>query len=513
MLVFLNLHDDTDMRAIPKLLSKTKLVRGFRCRKFLYLTIHKPQLEAPITPETQARFDIGNEVGSKAREYFPGGQLINNLPWDFTGALAKTRELLANKVQIIYEAAFEYMGCYARADIIVYSPESQRWKIYEVKSTTKVKPEHYDDVGIQAWIMAKSGLPIEAIHVMHLNPDCRFPDLSNLFKTVDITQEIRDRYPTIQPTLKDIYQQIKLPEEPAIDIGPYCLEPTECGFKDYCWQQKQIPEVSVFNLAGLKQRKWDLYYESVIDLTDDRLTDLNEQQQLIVDAHHRNERYFNPAPMIDALSQWEFPLVFLDFETINPAIPRYNGCKPYEQVPFQFSVHRWEAKDKPITHQAFLHTTADDPRDTLIPKLLEACGETGSIVAYFGVFESTRITELASYSLEYAEALLKLTERIVDPLPILRTSFYDPAFACSYSLKSVAPAVLGDSQSYEGMLVANGGDAQRAFEEIISADITSTRKAKLIEAMLAYCEKDTYVMVELVKWMMQQCHDSTTQKL
>lgn len=504
MLVFIKLHEDTPMRAIPKLLSKTKLVRGFRCRKFLYLTIHQPQLEAPITPDIQARFDIGNEVGAKAREYFPGGALIDNLPWDFTGALAKTRELLANGTPVIYEAAFEYMGCYARADVIVYSPNTQRWKIYEVKSTTKVKPEHYDDVGIQAWIMAKSGLPIDAIHVVHLNSECRFPDLSNLFNTVDITQEIRDRYPGIQPTLKDIYTQLKQPTEPAIDLGPYCLEPTECGFKDYCWQQKQIPEISVFNLAGLKQRKWELYQAGIIELTDDRITDLNEQQTMIVNAHRTGERFFNPEPMRDALSTWQFPLIFLDFETINPAIPRYVGCKPYEHVPFQFSVHRWESQDSPVTHEAFLHTTADDPRDTLIPALLKACGEHGAIVAYHGVFESARINELANYSEPHAEALLKLTERIVDPLPVLRASLYDPAFACSYSLKSVAPALLGEEQRYDGMLVANGGDAQRAFEEIISANITPMRKEKLIEAMLAYCEKDTYVMVELIKWMMTQ---------
>src|SRR3990167_5545735 len=143
----------TNMKPIPKLLSKTKLMRGYRCLKCIYLTIHRPDLEPPITPDKQALFDQGNEVGTEARNYFPGGTLVDNLPWDFTGALVKTRALVAAGTPIIYEAAFEHMGCYARADIIQFNPNTQRWSIFEVKSTTKVKPEHIHDVGLQTWIM------------------------------------------------------------------------------------------------------------------------------------------------------------------------------------------------------------------------------------------------------------------------------------------------------------------------------------------------------------------------
>ena len=123
------------MKPTPKSLSKTKLMKGYRCLKCIYLTVHQPELEAPITSETQALFDQGAMVGAKAREYYPGGKLIDNKPWDFTGALSKTRELLTNGTSIIYEAAFEYMGCYARADIIQYSPDTKHWRIFEVKSS------------------------------------------------------------------------------------------------------------------------------------------------------------------------------------------------------------------------------------------------------------------------------------------------------------------------------------------------------------------------------------------
>lgn len=492
------------MKPIPKLLSKTKLMRGYRCLKCIYLTIHHPELEAPITPETQALFDQGNEVGAKAREYYPGGMLIDNKPWDFGGVLAKTRELLANGTPIIYEAAFEYMGCYARADIIQFSPTTKRWRIFEVKSTTKVKPEHYDDIGLQAWIMAKSGLPLEQINIVHINNECRYPDLSNLFKEVDVTNEIRERYLSVQPKIHEIISTIKQTEAPSTNIGKYCLEPTECGFTEHCWKQKNIPEQSVFDLYLIKDKKWDYYYDGILSLDDPRLSDLTDIQERVVACFKTGERYIDKEAIKTAVSEWQFPLIFLDFETINPAIPRYDGCKPFEQVPFQFSVHTLQSRDAEITHHEFLHDSNTDPRPSLIPALISACGEYGSIVAYNSKFESGRIKAMAEHYKEHSDVLMKLTERIVDPLPIIRQAVYDNGFAGSFSLKNVAPALLGTAHCYDNMIVADGNAAQRAFEELISPHSSIEQKKYLRNAMLEYCKKDTFVMVELVKWLYHQ---------
>lgn len=494
------------MNKIPSILSKTKLLRGYRCAKSIYLTIHDPKLEAPITPDLQALFDQGNQVGEAARKFFPGGTLVDNKPWDFIGSIARTRELIAKNTNIIYEAAFEYLGCYARADIIIFSETTQRWRIIEVKSSTKVKPEQIDDVGLQAWIITKSGLAIEQINIAHLNSDCRYPNLENLFNIVDVTADIRDRYLSIKPKLSEIMHLIRQPEIPDTDIGNHCLSPTACGFTEHCWKQKNIPSLSVLNLPGLREKKWDLYQQGIIELGDNKLNDsnlidLNVLQKRIIQCHQTGERYINAEYIKSALSEWQFPLVFLDFETINPAIPRYMDTKPFQQVPFQFSVHVWTEPNATITHTAFLHDNVDDPRPTLIPQLITACGTEGSIVAYYGKFEAERIQEMAAYSPENAEPLLKLVERIVDPLPIIREAVYDNAFQGSFSLKYVAPALLGEAQSYKGMTVANGGDAQRAFEELISTTTSPQRKQDLYTAMLKYCEKDTYVMVELTKWL------------
>lgn len=238
------------MIRIPKLLSKTRLMKGYRCRKAIYLNIASPDLEAAITPDLQALFDQGNAVGMEARSRFPGGELVDCEPWDFVGSLKRTRDLLAAHTKTIYEAAFEYNGCYARADIIRYNQETKRWAIYEVKSSTKVKPEQLDDVGLQAWIMAKGGLPIEKIHILHLNPECKFPNLSNLFVEADVTAQLRESYPSILPKVQDIFAILKKDSPPPIDIGPHCLVPNECGFKNACWTERNIPQVSIFGSSG-----------------------------------------------------------------------------------------------------------------------------------------------------------------------------------------------------------------------------------------------------------------------
>jgi hypothetical protein len=334
---------------------------------------------------------------------------------------------------------------------------------------------------------------------MHLNRDCRYPDLDNLFIKADVTAEMREHYPSVSTEVKSILDAICKASVPEVDIGPHCLEPTECQFVSHCW--KHIPEVSVFNLPGIKQRKWELYHAGIVKLDDPNLNELTELQQRVVQAFKTGERFVDSRLMKKMMETWQYPFVYLDFETINPAIPRYFGTRPYQQVPFQFSVHIQTDADAEVEHIEYLHLDASDPRPALIEALLDACGTTGSIIAYFGKFETDRIKELAEFSPAHHDALLALTERIVDPLPIFREAVYDNAFAGSFSLKKVAPALLGDEESYEGMEVANGGDAQRAFEEIISPAADPERVKMLETALREYCKKDTKVMVDLVKWM------------
>jgi hypothetical protein len=489
------------MAQIPKLISKTKIMQGYQCHKSIYLSVHKKELIPKVGPELQALFDQGNQVTVEARKRFPAGVLVDNPAFDFVGSLKKTRELLAAHTPSIFEAAFEYKGCYARADVITYNESTQRWSIYEVKSSTKVKDEHLDDVGLQVWIMANAGLPIEKISVMHLNNLCKYPNLDNLFTVEDVTDKLRALHTQISPRLNEIFKDLRLDHVPEVDIGAHCFEPRECQFKDHCWSQKRIPEPSLFSIPGLREKKWELYSDGALKLEDIPPEKLNEKQNICLEVLKSGKRYIDKIGVQTEISKWKFPLIFLDFETINPAIPRFFGTGPFTQVPFQFSVHILNSMDSELTHYEHLHTDETDPRTQLIPKLIEACKGEGSVVAYYGQFEAGRIQEMEDFAPEYKEQLEQIRKRIVDPLPIFREYVYDKEFADSYSIKKVGPAILGKNFNYENMLVGEGGAAQRAFEDFISNKTALSRKNELKAALIEYCKKDTLVMVELVKWL------------
>lgn len=491
------------MANIPKLISKTKIMQGYQCPKSLYLSVHRKELIPKVSPELQALFDQGNAVTIEARKRFPQGVLVDLPAYDFFGSLKKTRELLGAHTPVIFEAAFEYKGCYARADVIVYNEFTQRWAIVEVKSTTKVKDEHLDDVGLQVWIMANAGLPIEKISVMHLNNLCKYPDLSNLFTEEDVTEALRGRHTGISGRLNDLFQTLRSDAEPEVDLGPHCSIPRDCQFMEYCQAERKIPAISVFSIPGLREKKWELYSKGFLNIADVPAHELSEKQQVCLKALQTGTRFTDPEKVKQELSTWKFPLQFLDFETLNPAIPRYKGTGPFSQVPFQFSVHTLDSIDLDPKHHEFLYTKDSDPRLELIAELIRTCSGTGSVVAYFGKFEAARIQELEDFAPQFSAQLCAIRERIVDPLPLIREAVYDPAFGDSYSIKSVGPAILGEQFSYNAMKVSDGSAAQRAYEEVISLKTPIQRRNELIRALLNYCEKDTLVMVELVKWLYQ----------
>lgn len=491
------------MKPIPKLLSKSKIMRGYRCVKAIYLTIHQPELEPKPDAATQAVFDQGNAIGELARTYYPGGTLVDHKPWEFVQSLKTTRELMKAGTEFIYEAAFEYKGCYARADIVKYNKATNRWTLLEVKSGTKVKQEYLEDVGLQAWILANSGLALEKICIVHLNPECRAPNLKNLFTEVDVTEQLREMYRDIAPKLNMIFSAIRQPAIPDTDIGPQCTQNRDCEFRSHCWGERNIPEVSIFNIPNLKAKVWDYYKKGQVDLNKVDQAELEPLQIRMVQSHISGERFADSPAIKEAMKDWKYPLVYLDFETINPAVPVYEGTGPFEQVPFQFSVHVQHEPGGELEHYEYLHEDDSDPRPSLIPALIEACGAEGSIVSYFARFEGDCIEAMAKNFPEHHDELMALKERLVDPLPVIRANVYDTGFAGSFSLKKVAPALCGDDFSYADLAVSDGTAAQRAFTELIDPNTDEFRKMELSESMLEYCKQDTMAMVELVKWMKQ----------
>ena len=109
----------------------------------------------------------------------------------------------------------------------------------------------------------------------------------------------------------------------------------------------------------------------------------------------------------------------MDFETLNPAIPRFPGMRPYDQLPFQWSVHVQRKPGAEPEHHEFLATDTNDPRREFITSLCSVLGKSGSLVVY-SAFESQRLSELAAWLPEFAGRIMKIQRRLWDLLPVIR---------------------------------------------------------------------------------------------
>lgn len=488
----------------PKLpnvsLSKSRVMRGLQCEKNLFLSVHHPELEPTVSDSQQALFDQGHEVGARAQKEFPGGVLVDAPYYETDAAVEQTRAAIERNASTIYEATFSAGGVTARIDILHRESSTSPWQLIEVKSSTSAKQEHLDDVAIQLHVAEGAGLTIGSAYVMHINNQATAPDLKNLFARVDVTEDVRLRLEQIQKKIGELKRVLSLNDAPKIEIGAHCSDPYDCPFQDHCW--KHVPESSIFDIPGIGKKAWKLYSAGIVSISDSKFVPSSAIQRNRVEAVRTGVRWIDKSAIKDQISEWRWPLTYLDFETIAFAIPRYDGTRPYQQVPFQFSALRQQMIGGPLEETFYLHDDSSDPRPPLIKALIGAAEGPGSVVAYNMSFEATCIRALISAFPDYTGELVSIVDRLVDPLPIFRSSVYDKEFSGSFSIKSVAPAILGSSSSYEGMAVADGEAAQRAFLELIKAKHGSPDHQQLRTGMLAYCRKDTTEMAELVKWLL-----------
>lgn len=481
-------------------LSKSQIMRGLQCEKYLYYDVHHRDLAKKPTESEQAIFDQGDEVGVEAQKLYPGGILIDTPYWDVKRGYDETVKQIRNGAQILFEATLAYDDVATRADILLQ--KEGVWEIIEVKSATSVKAQYLNDAAIQFWVFKNYGLKIEKISIMHINNQCVHPDLSQLFTIVDVTEEVERRLPEIPGFVSQFKKILQSKALPQRDIGPHCYSPYPCTFIDQCWQHVKTP--SVFDIPKISKIGWELYREGLVEIDRVPVERLNEKQARQLQVLKTGERFVDPAYIKQHLREWKWPLSFLDFESFNPAIPLYEGTRPFQQIPFQFSCHLLETRDSELKHFEYLHQELSDPRESLAHALVSGMRDSGSIIAYNKAFESGVLRDLADLFPQMKDQLLNIASRLVDPLPIIRESVYDPQFLGSFSLKSVAPALIGERMSYKDLDIAEGGAASLAYLNLIKGQLGEEERTQTINAMLRYCRQDTLATVELVKWLYNQ---------
>lgn len=470
------------------MLSKSKYVAGLQCSKLLWHAVNRPEKFPTTDPATQAIFDQGHEIGALAKKLFPGGLEIGEGMIQRSAVVQWTREALPFR-KPLFEAALEHDGGYARADIL--NPVgSDEWEI--VECSTGVKDVFLDDLAFQYCVFSGAGLKLHSSSVLHVNNGYLRNgaiDQSALFTKVDVTSDVLARLADVPVRLKEMLDVVALDASPTRKIGPHCDTPYTCALHDQCWSF--LPQGNVLELYRGKKKGFDLIDRGVTrlaDVPDD--FDLTPVQRIQRGAAIKGRPHVDHEAIRQFLARLQYPLHFLDFESFTTAIPLFDGVRPYNQLPFQYSLHVLNAAGEEPVHHSFLAEGARDPRRAFIESLQRVIGHTGSIIVYNAAFERTRLRECCECFPEIGAGLRGVEARILDLLvPFRGFAYYHPAQNGSASIKAVLPALCGQSYSHLG--IQEGGTASREFIRITFGDCAEAERVAVRQRLLDYCCQDT----------------------
>jgi hypothetical protein len=464
------------------------------------------------TSTTEVRYEVGHQVGDLARHLYDpdhNGVLIDPQRDGFDVAFKQTSDLLSS-FKPIFEASFSAAGGLALADIMlpINKRGKPRWRMIEVKSSTSIKDYHRDDVAIQAFIARKSGLDLERIELACIDSSWIYPGKENyqgLLKETDLSEEAFGRGEEVNQWIKDAQAIVNKKREPKVLTGVHCDNPYSCGFYEYCAKKELHPKYPVSWLPRIQSKalKTLVYEGGISDLRDVPDEILNPTQLRVKRHTLSGKAYFDAKGALEDLSAHKLPAYFLDFETIQFAIPVWKGTRPYQLVPFQFSLHKM-SRNGNLTHLSFLDLSGKDPSKPFSNELVRHCGVIGPIYAYNAGFESARIKGLAAEFPRLKKRLLAINDRLVDLMVIARERYYHPSQCGSWSLKKVLPAIAPDLHYDELDGVQDGGMAMDVFSEAIASETTSERKVEIEKQLLDYCELDTTALVRLWRFFMER---------
>ena len=486
------------------ILSKSKIIAFRQCPKRLWLEIHSPDLKE-VSVSSEVAFQFGYEVGDMARSiYDPNGDgaLLDVKAEGKEGAIARTTDLLATTRHPIFEAGFQAAGGRAFADALLPDERNGEpaWRMVEVKAATSIKDYYHDDIAVQAHIARSSGIPLTSVSLAHVDNTWVYQgdgEYNGLLTENNLTEEAFSRSGEVAEWISQAQAVAALPEEPEIETGPQCSSPFACGFCDYCFRDHISPEYPVSHLPGVGAKRESDFEE--LGYTDFRLVPdhlLNEKQRRVRDHTISGEAYFDAEGAKEALAPYGFPARFLDFETIQFPVPIWSGTRPYQAIPFQFSLHTLHESGN-LEDTDFLDLSGQDPTYGFSKELVDNCGNEGPIFVYNAGFEKRFISEMAIRHPEFADSLKALLPRVVDLWPIAKDHYYHPSMKGSWSIKGVLPAICPDLNYGDLEGVQEGNAAGIAFREAIHPELDPVRRSEIESQLLAYCKLDTLAMVRL----------------
>ncbi len=483
-------------------LSKSRYLYGLRCPKYLWLETWRKKLRNEYDEPTEEILAQGYRVGALARKLFPGGIEIPYNGFSMDEQQKQTLEALKHS-KVIYEASFQYNGVFVTADIL--RKVRGGWELYEVKSSSKPEDSHYDDLAVQYHVITNAGIQVSKTHLVHINTSYQRKgalDPSQLFIVVNLTDDVKERQASVK---KQIAAQKKIlaGAEPDVPIGAYCYQKYECPFTSHCWQH--VPDKgSVFDLAGQGVNQYQLFHEGIKKLKDIPLDRLKGKQRQQAEATRKKQTIINKEGLQEFLDRLRYPLCYLDFETFMEAVPSYDGQSPYQQMPFQFSLHIQKKPGGKLHHHEYLAPPCVDPRKGFLDELLRVLPEDGCVMVYYMPFEKGRLEELAKRYPRKNKQIQGVINNMVDLLePFKARHLYSWKQEGSHSLKAVLPAFVKDL-SYDDLEIGDGGGAMQAYHEMCALVDSPEKLATLRQHLLAYCRQDTLAMVKLLEVLFER---------
>jgi hypothetical protein len=484
-------------------LSKSLYTKGIQCQKALWLKKYNKEVLSLPDDSGLARFETGNEVGILACKLFPNGIEIPYTK-NFHEMIKQTAKYIDDGIKYIYEATFSFNGILVLVDVLEIHEDGEV-SIYEVKSSSSVKDIYVHDTSIQYYVLKQLGFSLMSANVVHINSTYQRGDtleLDELFTIADVTQEVVDlqiNIPTILKEFETVLEDVS--NEPTMDIGSHCKKPYECDAKDYCWRvQRKIPEYSIFNIFNLGSKKQvELYSQGIVKLEDiPNDFPMTANQKQAVKTFNSKETFINKEKIKEFVDTLTYPIYHLDFETFQQAIPQWKGISPYQQIPFQYSLHI-ENKDGSCEHKEYLALDSIDQREQIAKRLVADIPSDVTILAYNMSFEKGVIKKLAESFPELSKHLLSINENMKDlMIPFQKKYYVTPSMNGSYSIKYVLPALVPElALAYKKLDgVQNGSQAMNAFANM--SKMEEGEKVKMRNSLIEYCKLDTLAMVMIL---------------
>ncbi len=483
-------------------LSKSEYLMFLKHPAWLWLKKNQKHVLPPPDASLQALFDAGHNYERYAEQLFPDGvRLAFNNYGEYQTLPERTRAALAQGANTVFQGRFEHGRTTCIVDVLQKVGDDV-FDLFEIKASTSVKPDHIPDLAFQVGVVEGAGLNIRHASIVHVNRDyVRRGNLDSrqFSKVEDVTDQVKERIAATQREVAQALEFMRLVARPDLSPRHAASGAMDEWMEIYSKVMGEPDKYSIYNLAAIKPKQIASFEDAGI-LTIDVIPDdaeLTERQARQVSVTRSGERIIDRTKIQGFLSGLSYPLYFLDYETFSDVLPPYDGLRPYQQVPFQYSLHIIPEPGAPVMHREYLHEEKSNPVQSLVSRLREDIGDEGSVIVWYESFEKGRNQEMALMFPEQGSFLGELNDRVIDLMKPFQSGWYvDKDFLGSASIKKVLP-VLAPDLSYEDLAIANGEVAQQAWMDLFIRGKLLMDLDEVLEGLRRYCALDTLAMVRI----------------